>query len=174
LKLWNLVNKIFTVEEYDIKEIKLFIEKINLYILIIDETDRFKKVNKKLKLNLEIDKNIWYIEIDKVQFTQVIDNLLNNALKFSDNKYPIINIKCYLEWKYIVIKIEDNWKWFKDIDINNIFWKYTTWTLSTVWIWLGLYLCKKIISMHNWIIKAKNSRKLWWACFILKIPVIHI
>lgn len=170
LKLWNLVNKIFTVEEYDIKEIKLFIEKINLYILINAEIERFRNVNKKIKINLSIDKDIWYIEIDKVQFTQVIDNLLNNALKFSNKYDSIINIKCYSKWNDIIIKIEDNWKWFNDIDIKSIFWKYVTWWLSTVWIWLGLYLCKKIISMHNWTIVAKNSKELWWASFVIKIP----
>ena len=173
IKLWELVNTIFKVEKYDIKEIKLFIETINLNKLILKEIKRFKRVNKKSEINLKIDDEIWYVEIDKVQFIQVIDNLLNNAIKFSSKNNSKINIICRIVKKYIIIKIEDNWIWFKNINIKNIFWKYETGWAKTIWMWLWLYLCSKIISMHNWTIKAKKSKILWWASFIIELPIKH-
>lgn len=171
MKIWDLVNKIFKVQEYDIKEIKLFIEKINIKNLLLNEIERFKKVNKNTIINIFIDENISYVEIDKVQFTQVIDNLLNNAIKFSNKKNPVITLSCKKNKENITIFIEDNWKWFTDIDKEIIFNKYVTWQSSSIWIWLWLYLCKKIISMHNWNIIAENSLSLWWAKFIIEIPL---
>ncbi len=173
LKVWDLVNKIFTVEKYDLKNIKLFIEKIDLNILFENEIDRYKEENKKIKISLDIDEKIWYIEIDKVQFTQIIDNLIYNSIKYSNNKNLEISIKCIRKIEKVIITIEDNWDWLNTNDINNIFWKYFTWELSSVWIWMWLYLCKKIVTMHYWTIEAENSKKLWWAKFTITIPKKH-
>lgn len=174
LKLWELVNKIFRVQEYDIKKIDLFIEKINLEKLLKTEIESFRKVNKKVKINLNLDETIWFIEIDKVQFKQVIDNLLNNAIKFSSKTNPVINIVSKLDKEKVIIYVEDNWKWFENIDIKTIFDKYISWNISTVWIWMWLYLCKRIIEMHHWNIKATKSNELWWAKFIIQIPNKYI
>jgi len=171
LKLWELVNKIFKVQEYDIKKIELFIEKINLKNLFLKEIETFKKINPRTKINFSIDDEISFIEIDKVQFKQVIDNLLNNAIKFSNKSKSIIYIKINKKNDNLIISIEDNWKWFENIDTKTIFDKYISWDISTVWIWMWLYLCKKIVEMHNWKIKARDSIKLLWAEFIIKIPI---
>jgi signal transduction histidine kinase len=35
---------------------------------------------------------------------------------------------------------------------------------------MWLYLCKKIIELHWWTIKAQSSNKLWGAKFKILIP----
>ena len=176
VKLWELVNKIFQIQKYDIKKIDLFIEKVNLENLLLKKIERFKKEHIKINFTLNIDKKIWFVEIDKVQFKQVIDNLLNNSLKFCKNLRPIIDILVKIKKKNIIISIEDNWEWFKNIDVKTIFNKYISWNKNywnniNFWIWMWLYLCKKIIEKHNWKIKARVSNKLWWAKFIINIPI---
>jgi signal transduction histidine kinase len=65
-------------------------------------------MNKNQDFNLNIDSNIGFISIDKIQFTQVINNLLTNAVKFSNKKNKIINLACFIKNKHIFIEIEDS------------------------------------------------------------------
>jgi K+-sensing histidine kinase KdpD len=69
----------------------------------------------------------------------------------------------------IYINIEDNGQWLSDHEIENIFEKYATGTNDSIGLWMGLYLCKKIVELHGWNIGAKNSTTLWWACFTIKL-----
>jgi K+-sensing histidine kinase KdpD len=70
------------------------------------------------------------------------------------------------------VDIEDNWKWFTDLDITKIFDKYSTGNSNSIWLWMGLYLCKKIIELHWGTIQANFWKKLWWAKISVRIPLI--
>lgn len=171
VKVWKLVNKIFKVEKFDIKEVKMYFETINIEEFLEEEVELFWKSNPWVSIILKTYKKIWYVDLDKIQIKQVIDNLLTNSIKYSNVKNLEIIISVYSIWEEnFWISIEDNWKWFKKVDIAALFEKYSMWETSTIWIWMWLYLCKKIISMHNWWIKAEFSKKLWWAKFSFKIP----
>jgi signal transduction histidine kinase len=61
-----------------------------------------------LNFNLSINESIKYVKLDKVQFSQVINNLINNAIKFSNKKTPVISISADLFKNNIFISIEDN------------------------------------------------------------------
>lgn len=169
-KISDLVKVIFNIEKYDIWKVHLYIEKIKLENLFLFEIEWLQKLDKNLVVNISFDKKIDFIDLDKVQFTQVISNLLHNWLKFANKNKPILNIIVKSSWNNIKILIEDNWKWFTNFDKKIIFEKYTTWTSTSIWLWLWLYLCKQIVELHNWNIVAKNSKTLWWAKFEINIP----
>ena len=166
----DLVKKLFSVEKYDINKFSLFKEKIDLYDFLKKEVHHFTKNHPSIDFDINIERNLWKIEIDQVQFRQVIDNLINNAIKFADKKTPKISLSAETKKASISIKIEDNWKGFKDTDISSIFDKYFTGKSSSVWIWIGLYLCKKIIEFHDGNIEAKFSKKLWGWKFVINLP----
>jgi len=169
LKSWDLLNKLFDIEKYDINKYKLYKEKTNLNKLLKKEINIFKKVNKNIDFIIDIPKLNLDINLDIIQFIQVIDNLINNAIKFCNWNKPIIKISGYTLWSYIYIIIEDNWKWFNKIDTISLFDKYSTGKTSSAWLGMWLYLCKKIVEMHNWTISANSSSKLWWAEFTIKL-----
>jgi signal transduction histidine kinase len=139
--------------------------------LIINNIEIFKKKHNEINFEINIDEKIWFMELDKVQIKQVIDNLVNNSIKFSDTNNPHIRLNTYIDNWSIYIEVEDNWKTFKDIDITNLFKKYSTWKNYWIWLWMWLYLCKKIIELHNWNIYCSLS-KLWWAKFTIRLPYI--
>lgn len=169
IKVWDLTNKIFTVQKYDLDKIKLYIQKIDIVDLFDDILLDFTQSNKNIIFDVSFPKKNIYINIDKIQFTQVIDNLISNAIKFASKKEPKIMIKLFDLWTSIEITIEDNWVWFKYNEAKDIFEKYKSWKKS-VWIWLWLYLCKRIVELHNWIIEVSNSKELKWAKFTIIIP----
>jgi K+-sensing histidine kinase KdpD len=172
-KISDLVVNIFSVQKHEINDVWLYIEKIKLSDIIIWEYDILHRIYPDIEFDISISNNIWFVDIDKVQFTQVISNLLYNAVKFVNKNNPKININLNIIWENIEIIISDNWKWFINWDENIIFEKYSTWNWKSVWIWMWLYLCKKIVELHLWKISANKSKLLWWAEFKIIIPIIH-
>ena len=172
LKTWELVNKLFSIQQFELNSNSLFIERVQLTKLLKHEVALFQKIHPSITFITSFDESITYIELDKVQFKQVIDNLINNAIKVINKEEWEISISCKQHKNNIIIEIEDNGKWFSDLDVKKIFDKYTTWKWSSVWLGMGLYLCKTIVELHWGKIQAAFWKKLWWAKFIIKIPLI--
>lgn len=170
-KVWELTKTIFSVQKFDLWKMKLFKQEVDLNFLLEDKIEFHEKSNKNTKFTKDIKNNIWEALIDRIQFEQVIDNLINNAIKFSNKNNPEILVKAYKKENYIYIEIEDNWEWINWEEIEKIFDKYSTWESNSIWLWMWLYLCKKIIELHAWEIWAKKWKKLFWACFYIKLPV---
>lgn len=171
IRVWDLTNKLFNVQYYDTQNITLYKEFINISQLLLDEFDILSHVHEYIEFTQNIDRNIWFIQIDKIQFTQVITNLLNNAIKFCNTDSWKIYIEAYKKENHLCISIHDNWKWIQWINLATIFEKFSTWNDKGIWLWLWLYLCKKIIWMHNGTISGNISQILWWAEFKISIPI---
>lgn len=106
-----------------------------------------------------IDSHIGFITIDKVQFQQVINNLLDNAVKFASKEEPTVFLSSELSENNLIFTVEDNGKGFTKASMKAIFDKYNTGSNKNIGLGLGLYLCRKIISMHNGTIFPSNSEK---------------
>lgn len=172
LKTWDLVNKLFSIQQLELNSHSLFKQEIKILDLLQTEIDTFQLLHSNIQFNTFFELSQPYCKLDKVQCKQVIDNLINNAIKVVDSNSWIINISCIEVKNNIVIEIEDNGPGFTDLDIQKIFNKYTTWKSSTVGLWMGLYLCKTIVELHKWTIQAAFGTVLWWAKIIIKIPII--
>lgn len=172
LNVGDLTKTMFSIKKFDLDKVELFRQKVDINLFLDEKIQNYKKENKDFEFILDIKNNFNYINIDKIQFWQVIDNLLVNAIKFADKENPKIYIKLELDENNIIIDIEDNWKWFSWIDAKNIFDKYVTGNISDVWIGIWMYLCKKIVELHGWTINAQNWTSLSWAAFIIRIPNI--
>ncbi len=99
---------------------------------------------------------------------QVIQNLLNNAIKFAQKENMRICISLFKipSWK-IHLQIEDNGEWFQEGKGNALFEKYTTGKGESIGLGLWLYLCKKIVELHEGKIYASNGTHLCGACFTI-------
>lgn len=172
-KISDLVSNIFSVQKYEIKDVELYLEKVKLSDIIIWEYDILRRIYPNIDFDIAISEDIWFIDIDKIQFTQVISNLLNNAIKFVNKEKPKIKISANIKKNNILIVIEDNWVWFKSWEDKIIFEKYSTWRWKSVWLGMWLYLCKIIVELHWWNIEAQKSIELWWAKFKILIPKIN-
>lgn len=131
-----------------------------------------KKVDQ-LKIILT-SKESFYVEADKVRIAQVISNLLNNAMKFTQE--GTIAISCN--------KMEhDNDKHsatfcMKDTGVGihpeiypKLFSKFAS--HSDGGIGLGLYLCKNIVKAHGGRIWAENNPDGKGSAFFFTLPLHH-
>lgn len=115
-----------------------------------------------------------YALIDEVHFTNVIYNLMDNALKYSD-KNPLLTIETHNEKDKIIISIEDNGIGIHKDDHKKIFEKFyrvSTGNLHNVkGFGLGLAYVKKIIQDLGGSIKVESELNIGTK-FIISIPLI--
>jgi signal transduction histidine kinase len=73
--------------------VNLFLEEIGFMQFLEYEINLFSHMYEDITFISHIDEGIGFIKIDKIQFQQVISNLLDNAVKFTEDIDAIIAVK---------------------------------------------------------------------------------
>ena len=107
-------------------------------------------------------------KIDPIKLQQVIYNLLNNAYKFTpDNGQVILSLN--LKNKKIQIRVSDTGSGIPDKYKKHIFEKFQTQKVSQAsGLCLGLYICRKIIDLHQGEIWVEDN-EFGGASFIIEL-----
>lgn len=140
------------------------------YDEIIDITDLSKKLYNDLDIiarekwiNLELiykwDFKNKELKVDPNKLKQILINLINNALKFT-NRWWYVKIIINDLWKSLLFEIEDSWIWISEEKLDKIFDKFfqvDSYKQRTV-EWLGLWLAisQNIIKHYNSKIEVKS------------------
>lgn len=100
---------------------------------------------------ITIDCNVKTIQADRVQLLQLIQNLISNALKFTDTQHPRIKISCRAEGDHVKFAISDNGIGIEQADLHKIFEIFRRLNTSKSYpgMGIGLAICKKIVDRHR-------------------------
>jgi len=121
--------------------------------------------NKKVKISYEpLDVMIL---ADNYRITQVISNIINNAIKFTDQ--GIITIIGNKDSAELTIKISDTGKGIDNEIINRLFDKFVS--RSEQGTGLGLFISKNIIEAHGGRIIGFNNENGIGATFVIVLPL---
>ena len=106
------------------------------------------------------NKDSFIVEADRERITQVISNLLNNAIKFTEETrgdvYVTAEEKEKADQKVVVVTIKDRGIGI-DAEISpRLFTKFAT--KSNTGTGLRLFICKSIIEAHGGKIWAENNK----------------
>ena len=117
-----------------------------------------------------------FVEADKERITQVISNLLNNAVKFTKTKLndggrevETINISAQKNDGHAIVNIVDTGTGIDPEIMPRLFEKFVTKSLTGTG--LGLYISKSIVEAHGGKIWAENNSNGNGATFGFSLPL---
>jgi signal transduction histidine kinase/tetratricopeptide (TPR) repeat protein len=147
---------------------------INKWMTSIVTNFKNKCPQKGIKFNSSFSEDIPAISIDKNAMEQAINNLLDNAIKFSTGE-NIVDIIIEKVEKNLVIKISDNGIGINKEDLNKIFDKFyrgrNAPTYASTGTGLGLTIVRQIVEAHNGKISV-DSIEGRGSTFTLILPFI--
>jgi two-component system, OmpR family, sensor histidine kinase VicK len=180
-RLQRLTDDILDVSKIESQSLKLNKERFNLNDVItnvIDEMmiNRSESKNEKNdddnNNNIKLDyrpKDI-FVEADRVRVTQVISNILSNAVKFTKGKGSMIFITIEKKQNQeVIVKIKDTGTGIDPEILPRLFSKFAS--KSYQGTGLGLYISKGIIESHGGRIWAENNADERGATFSFSLPV---
>jgi two-component system sensor histidine kinase VicK len=162
-RLEQLSQLILDVTRIENKSLNLNKEMLNLNDVILNAIDDlvihtvkdpYKKDNY-TKLRYEPIENDIFIEADRSRLTQVISNLLRNAIKFTNE--GTISIKTEKKEDHVLVKIKDTGSGIDPEIMPRLFRKFAT--KSDEGTGLGLFISKGIIEAHGGKIWAENNKE---------------
>ena len=115
-----------------------------------------------------VDNNDIIIEADKGRIIQVVDNLLSNALKFTNE--GTISISVERKDSQAVVNVKDNGQGIDSGILPKLFTKFAS-KSQTGGTGLGLFISKSIVEAHGGKIWAENNADIRGATFSFSLPV---
>lgn len=158
------VEKVLKTALFDQGQIKLKRKELNLHHIIENVVNNFdiqvKNRNGQIIQNLNANNSIFWV--DEVHFTNIIFNLLDNAVKYSDG-IPEITISTTNNKEGINIFIADKGIGIRKQDQKKVFdqfYRVSTGNVHDVkGFGLGLSYVKKIVEEHNGSIEVESELK---------------
>ncbi|MGI0017088.1 MAG: sensor histidine kinase, partial [Nitrosotalea sp.] len=174
-QLEEVANRILDVSRIDNGILQLSYEKFNLSDLLGEIISSYRlNLDEKIKIEAVLEKGM-DVEADRVRTGQVIRNLINNALKFTEKGSIEVIIQYNMQKNFVEIAISDCGPGIHQDILPNLFNKYVTkGPKSESWNGngLGLYLSREIIKAHGGHIFAYNNKNSG-ATFKFTIPIMR-
>ncbi len=172
------INEMLVVAQADAGTIKLSFNKVDLTILIQDiikeQSQQIK--NRNQKLHKIIPRKHLYIEADSQYIRMAIENILNNAIKYTPAEGHI-TITLNKLIKNVEIAISDTGVGVSKKNHRLLFRKFSRipneLTRQVSGTGIGLYLAKKIVDSHNGKIEFESIEGQGSTCKI-KLPIKRV
>lgn len=171
----DIINGLIEIAEIEEEKDLLHCEKADINEILKESADHFRIRAK--KKGIEIKKELCpkaFAIVDSVKIARIVDNLILNAIKFT-NKNGRILVASFLDAEDIKIIIEDNGIGIDTDIIPELFDKFskarrkgTSGEKSTG---LGLSIVKKLVELHKGSIDVESKVNVG-SKFIVKIPSI--
>lgn len=116
------------------------------------------------------------VDADRDRITQVISNLLGNAIKFTSNQEEGGSVSVTLEKNHnnreeVIVNIRDTGEGIHQEILPRLFTKFAT--KSFAGTGLGLYISKSIIEEHGGRMWAQNNSDGRGATFTFTLPLMN-
>ncbi|MFZ0264785.1 MAG: ATP-binding protein [Nitrososphaeraceae archaeon] len=180
-RLQRLTEEILDVTKIESQSLKIEAEEFNLKDVIVNcindvILDKHLTNDGKDKPKILYDPEDLPLKADKNRISQVVSNLMSNALKFSSG--GTISVQTSLKSNdknnnnEVIVSIKDNGQGIDPEILPRLFSKFATKSYSGTG--LGLFICKSIVEAHGGSIWAENNSDGKGATFSFTLPLSKI
>ena len=174
-RLQHLTEDILDVQNIENQTLRLYKARLNLNDLIStlvrDYKNQLEKVEKR-SVRLLVEFNIInpiFIEADRNRLTQVISNLLNNAVKFTKDGTISVCVEHVQKNNEVIVIVWDTGEGIRSDILPRLFSKFAS--KSYKGTGLGLFISKGIIEAHGGKIWGENNPDGRGATFSFSLPL---
>lgn len=178
--LLNIITNIIDISRFETGTVEVYNNEFNIRDLFVDLYEYYQKVktetNKsQIELNLALSEESNKIITDYSKLKQIINNLLNNAFKFTEKGQISFGYEFDLIQKEIKVFIKDSGKGIADDKKRIIFNSFRQATEGNIRVHqglgLGLSISKKIVELLNGKIWVESTENVG-STFYFTIPLI--
>ena len=161
-RLISHVEKILELAKLEKNKFLLFTEKLDLNNVIREMLPalELRIENVQGVMNINLSNEDIFILADKIHLTNVLDNLIDNAIKYSINN-PVIYISSSIQKGKVILSIEDNGVGMDIVTQKKVFQKFYRHHTGNVHdvkgFGLGLFYVKNICNALNWKLKIEST-----------------
>jgi signal transduction histidine kinase len=176
-RLKKLAEDILDVARIESNSLVLEKEHYNILETMVDIAHNYENTGdkKSIKFEYSFSDDDCVIFADRDRISQVISNIISNAVKFvSDDGTISIDVSkkkssSDLNRNLVVVSIKDNGSGIDSDILDNLFNKFTTKSFQGTG--LGLYITKSIIEAHGVHVWAENNKNGKGATFSFSLPI---
>jgi two-component system, OmpR family, sensor histidine kinase KdpD len=121
------------------------------------------------QVSIDFPLDLPLISLDFALITQTLVNLIDNALKYSDDGLPV-EVSAALETDAVRISVADRGRGIAEKDLPRVFEKFYSGALPGAGLGLGLSICRGFVDAHGGSIQARN-REQGGAVIMFTLPL---
>lgn len=175
--LSKMVKDLFMISNFDTNKIPLQLTSVDLRELLLEIHAFFLPMaqEKGIRFSVEINRPIVF-KADKTKFLQLLNNLLENAVKFT-NENGVITLSANVNThaQQVEIKVKDSGIGIPESELTKIFNRFYQVDKSRsdfqYGAGLGLHICQRIAEIHGGSISAESSLEKG-ATFTIILPKV--
>ncbi|MCH9608884.1 MAG: Sensor histidine kinase RcsC [Chlamydiales bacterium] len=169
-KLILFINDLLNLQQIESGKVNYSMEMYSINPLIEECVNMFEisAKTKGLELQVDLQPDLPQTLFDEVRITEVLTNLINNAIKFSEQ--GTITISSSKKEGFLIVKVKDEGPGIAEENIPKLFKNYSRFNRGKPGSGLGLAICKEILHSHNGTIWAESTEGEGTS-FIFKLPM---
>ncbi len=180
--MMELINNLLDMRQIEAGELKMKKEPVDMVRTVIKPVIRIlaPQINeRKLNVNVNCEENLPLVNMDASRISQVVRNLLQNAIKFTPKEGRIEINLTKTENQQVELQVKDTGKGIQKEFLDTIFEVFYTEDDSTkvrekTGRGLGLAICKEIMRAHSGLIWAESEGLGFGSTFILVLPIKEV
>jgi len=177
-RMIRMVNSLLQLSRVDSEELQLVRETLDFTMLFHDVIDRFEmniKDKQQITFNRDIAEDSYYVWVDRDSLTQVLDNIISNAIKYSPNG-GTITFKLEKRLRQIVVSVKDEGIGIEYDQLDKIFDRFyrvdQARTRELGGTGLGLAITRELVEAHYGRIWA-NSKEGEGTTIYFTLPLMN-
>jgi len=175
-RLIKLVDDLLNVSRIETGKIEVKFETASLENLIASVVEELKGTAKKKGIYLKWEKpeeTLPKISIDKDKIRQVVLNVIDNAIRYTNEGGVTVNLK--QENSNLRITVKDTGEGLTRYELSKMFESFSRGAagtrLYTEGVGLGLYIARRFVEMHNGKIWAESRGRRKGSTFYIELPI---